>query len=187
MVKRTAKLSQAPQTPPRSGVDWAGMKPHWQAGILSIAELSRRYNVSRPAITKHWEKEKVERNLTEQIRAEAQSLVHKAEAAGTPIAAAAPVAQGVEPTDRETVAFNARMQAGVILRHRRDILGAQELVSGLLLELSWGGAEPLTLADGSTRTFLEDGDVVTLTASAPGPDGTRISFGEVTGQVCPAR
>ena len=58
---------------------------------------------------------------------------------------------------------------------------------GSLLELSWGGAEPLTLADGSTRTFLEDGDVVTLTASAPGPDGTRISFGEVTGQVYPAR
>jgi fumarylacetoacetase len=58
---------------------------------------------------------------------------------------------------------------------------------GSLLELSWGGAEPLTLADGSTRAFLEDGDVVTLTASAPGPDGTRIGFGEVTGQVLPAR
>jgi fumarylacetoacetase len=58
---------------------------------------------------------------------------------------------------------------------------------GSLLELSWGGAEPLTLADGSTRTFLEDGDVVTLTASAPGPDGTRIGFGEVTGTVQPAR
>ena len=58
---------------------------------------------------------------------------------------------------------------------------------GSLLELSWGGAEPLTLADGSTRTFLEDGDVVTITATAPGPDGTRIGFGEVTGTVQPAR
>ena len=43
---------------------------------------------------------------------------------------------------------------------------------GSLLELSWGGTEPLALADGSTRTFLEDGDVVTLTASAPGPGGS---------------
>ena len=58
---------------------------------------------------------------------------------------------------------------------------------GSMLELSWGGADPLTLADGSTRTFLEDGDVVTLTAFAPGPDGTRIGFGEVTGRICPAR
>jgi fumarylacetoacetase len=58
---------------------------------------------------------------------------------------------------------------------------------GSLLELSWGGAEPLSLADGSTRTFLEDGDEVTLTATAPGADGGRICFGEVTGTVIPSR
>ena len=34
--------------------------------------------------------------------------------------------------------------------------------------------------------FLEDGDVVTISASAPGPDGSRIGFGEVTGRVEPA-
>ena len=58
---------------------------------------------------------------------------------------------------------------------------------GCLLELTWGGAEPLVLADGTTRTFLADGDEVTIGASAPGPDGTRIGFGEVTGRVLPAR
>ena len=58
---------------------------------------------------------------------------------------------------------------------------------GSLIELSWGGAEPLLLPDGSTRTFLEDGDVVTLTATAPGTGGGRISLGEVTGRVEPAR
>jgi fumarylacetoacetase len=57
---------------------------------------------------------------------------------------------------------------------------------GSLIELSWGGREPLTLADGSTRTFLEDGDVVTITATAPGTGGGRISLGEVTGRVGPA-
>ncbi len=56
---------------------------------------------------------------------------------------------------------------------------------GSLIELSWGGEEPLTLADGSTRTFLEDGDEVTLTATAPGTGGGRISLGEVTGRVSP--
>lgn len=58
---------------------------------------------------------------------------------------------------------------------------------GSLLELTENGARPLELPDGSVRTFLEDGDVVTVTASAPGPDGTRIGFGEVTGRVLPAR
>ncbi len=58
---------------------------------------------------------------------------------------------------------------------------------GSLLELSWGGTEPITLPDGTTRTFLEDGDTVTISATAPGPGGTRIGLGEVTGTVRPAR
>ena len=58
---------------------------------------------------------------------------------------------------------------------------------GCLLELSWGGAEPLALPDGSVRAFLEDGDEVTITATAPGSGGTRIGFGEVTGRIHPAR
>ena len=58
---------------------------------------------------------------------------------------------------------------------------------GSLLELTANGARPLTLADGTTRTFLDDGDVVSITAGAPGPNGTRIGFGEVTGRVSPAR
>jgi fumarylacetoacetase len=57
---------------------------------------------------------------------------------------------------------------------------------GSLLELSWNGTEPLTLADGTCRTFLEDGDEVTISATAPGAAGGRISFGEVAGRVQPA-
>ena len=58
---------------------------------------------------------------------------------------------------------------------------------GSLLELSQNGAEPVVLADGSSRSFLEDGDVVTISATAPGSGGTRIGFGEVTGRVLPAK
>lgn len=56
---------------------------------------------------------------------------------------------------------------------------------GSLLELTWGGREPLTLDTGETRTFLEDGDTVTLTGRAQG-DGYRIGFGECTGTILPA-
>jgi len=66
------------------------------------------------------------------------------------------------------------------------VSGPQPDQRGSLIELSWGGQEPLTLADGTTRTFLEDGDVVTLSATAPGAGGSPISFGEVTGRVEPA-
>ena len=58
---------------------------------------------------------------------------------------------------------------------------------GSFLELSWSGTEPITLADGSQRTFLEDGDTVTLRAVAPGPHGALIGLGECTGTVLAAR
>ncbi|MER7815114.1 fumarylacetoacetase [Streptomyces sp. NPDC096153] len=56
---------------------------------------------------------------------------------------------------------------------------------GSLLELTWNGRDPLELPFGK-RTFLEDGDEVTLTAWAPGPDGVRVGLGEVTGRIAPA-
>ena len=56
---------------------------------------------------------------------------------------------------------------------------------GSLLELSWGGKEPLTLDTGETRSFLEDGDTLILRGAAQG-DGFKIGFGECTGQILPA-
>ena len=56
---------------------------------------------------------------------------------------------------------------------------------GSLLELTWRGARPLSLPDGARRTFLEDGDRVTLTGWCQG-DGYRVGFGEATGRVLPA-
>jgi fumarylacetoacetase len=55
---------------------------------------------------------------------------------------------------------------------------------GSFLELSWGGKEPFT-AGGRERTFLEDGDEVTLRATAPGALGGRLALGEVTGRILP--
>jgi fumarylacetoacetase len=59
---------------------------------------------------------------------------------------------------------------------------------GSFIEMSWNGEQPLALPDGSTRTFLEDGDEVVITAWAPGPDEAHpVGLGEVRGRVVPAR
>jgi fumarylacetoacetase len=55
---------------------------------------------------------------------------------------------------------------------------------GSLLELSWGGKEPFAIA-GDTRSFIEDGDTLTLRGVAQG-DGYQIGFGDCRGQVIPA-
>jgi fumarylacetoacetase len=63
------------------------------------------------------------------------------------------------------------------------VSGPERDQRGSFLELSWNGTEPVSLDDGSTRTFLEDGDDVAISAWAPGADGTRIGFGSVRGRV----
>jgi fumarylacetoacetase len=67
------------------------------------------------------------------------------------------------------------------------VSGPERDQRGSFLELTWNGAEPVTLADGSTRTFLADGDEVVLTATARGAGDEPVTLGEVTGRVTPAR
>ncbi len=55
---------------------------------------------------------------------------------------------------------------------------------GSMLELSWGGENPITLANGEIRTYLEDGDELTLTGFAE-KEGIRVGFGEVSGRILP--
>jgi fumarylacetoacetase len=58
---------------------------------------------------------------------------------------------------------------------------------GSLLEISLGGKAPLTLANGEQRSFLEDGDELTLSARCSAPGAVPIGFGPCRGRVLPAR
>ena len=57
---------------------------------------------------------------------------------------------------------------------------------GSLLEISQGGKAPITLATGETRSFLEDGDELTLSARCEAPGAVPIGLGHCTGRVVPA-
>ena len=65
--------------------------------------------------------------------------------------------------------------------------GARPEQAGSLLELTSGGKNALTLANGETRTFLRDGDAIILRAWCEREGFARIGFGECRGQVLPAR
>ncbi len=87
----------------------------------------------------------------------------------------------------------AAARASCVVRLRDDdrrsarigtISGPEKDQRGSLLELSWGGAEPLELGD-ERRTFLEDGDSLSMTGYCQG-DGYRIGFGEVESTILPA-
>jgi len=71
------------------------------------------------------------------------------------------------------------MASGTISGPTKDSFGS-------MLELSWGGKDPIQLSDGESRTFIEDGDIVTMKGYAE-KGGIRVGFGEVITQVLPAR
>ncbi|PCH95062.1 MAG: fumarylacetoacetase [Rhodobacteraceae bacterium] len=65
------------------------------------------------------------------------------------------------------------------------ISGPNKSEYGSLLELSWAGQKPFTLDSGETRSFIEDGDTLTLRGNAQG-DGFTIGFGDCVGTILPA-
>jgi fumarylacetoacetase len=58
------------------------------------------------------------------------------------------------------------------------VSGPEPAQRGCLLELTWNGTKPLTLADGSVRNWLADGDEVVVSARAGS-----VSLGEVAGRI----
>lgn len=66
------------------------------------------------------------------------------------------------------------------------VTGPEEGEMGCLLEVTEGGKRPLKLQDGSERRFLQDGDVVRMTAVA-GRKDSGVGFGECVGRLVPAR
>lgn len=57
---------------------------------------------------------------------------------------------------------------------------------GSFIELTWRGSKPLHLQSGEERSFLEDGDTVTLRGVCEAPGKPRIGFGSVSGTILPA-
>jgi fumarylacetoacetase len=65
------------------------------------------------------------------------------------------------------------------------VSGPERGTEGSLIEMTRGGAEPLTVA-GTERTFLRDGDEVVLRATAEVAPGVTITLGEAAGRIEPA-
>ena len=65
------------------------------------------------------------------------------------------------------------------------ISGPNQEERGSMLELTWRGEQPLQLNGGGERTWIEDGDTLTISGWCQG-DGYRIGFGEVSGKILPA-
>jgi hypothetical protein len=112
----------------KKDVDWDAIEPHWRAGIKTKLQLSNEFGVSRAALDKHFAKLKIERNLAERIREQAEALV-------TLDAVTPEVTAEQRATENEIILANAELQANIVRSHRKDITRYRGLCESLLHEL----------------------------------------------------
>jgi hypothetical protein len=122
-------------------VDYARIEASWRAGIKSAPQLAAEYtaetgvSVSHVAITKHFKKLGVPRDLAAKVKAKADAMV-----------IAAMVANKVDATKEASIIVEAAgQQAGVRLSHRSDISRSRSLALKLLTELESLGKGDLSL------------------------------------------
>lgn len=77
------------------------------------------------------------------------------------------------------------LQAGDLMASG-TISGTESNSFGSMLEKSQGGKEKFKVGASSERTFLQDGDRVTMKGYGKTKDGSLVGFGEVTGKIKPA-
>jgi fumarylacetoacetase len=79
----------------------------------------------------------------------------------------------------------ARVRAGDLFGSG-TISGSDPGSYGSMIELTWRGAKPFALADGTTRAFLNDGDEIAMHGRCEAPGRSGIGFGAVRGRILPA-
>lgn len=124
--------ADAPKTDRRKKIDWEIIEPDWRAGVLSKEQLAKKYDVSRPAMEKHFGKLGIARDLKGKIRARTTAILNQ-EALGQ---TDAPVsAEPKTATEQDIVDANATVQSAVVLGHRKDIQRSRKLCLSMLAEL----------------------------------------------------
>lgn len=149
-------------------INWKGMKPHYEAGLISKNQLAKRFGCSRKAIDKHAEKYGWERaELNDHVKQRAQELVATSsqKQVVTPEGAALQVSAQV---DLATVEINAQALAIVLLNQRTSIERSRRIVDKLMTELElvldhpelahmvYDALHPLDRENAATPAMLED-------------------------------
>jgi hypothetical protein len=111
-----------------SAVDWAGLEPHYRAGLRPLKDLGAEFGVSDAGIIKHARKNGWTRDLKAKIAAQAEAKVSAA-------AVSEEVSKQRALTERDIVDANADAIVKVRLAHRKDIGKARSLAMQLMAEL----------------------------------------------------
>ena len=112
----------------RKVIDWESVEIQYRAGIRSLKDIGREFDVSDAAIVKRAKRDGWTRDLRAKIHAKAESKVSES-------LVSAEVSAQTKVREREVIEANAAAIADVRLAHRSDIRRSRELTNKLLDEL----------------------------------------------------
>lgn len=112
----------------RKVIDWESVEIQYRAGIRSLKDIGREFDVSDAAIVKRARRDGWTRDLKAKIHAKAESKVSES-------LVSAQVSAQTKVREREVIEANAAAIADVRLAHRNDIRRSRELTNKLLEEL----------------------------------------------------
>ena len=123
----------------RKVIDWESVEIQYRAGIRSLKDIGREFDVSDAAIVKRAKRDGWTRDLKAKIHAKAESKVSES-------LVSAEVSAQTRVREREVIEANANAVASVRLAHRRDIQRARSITMSLIDELEGQtGAETVEL------------------------------------------
>ena len=123
----------------RKVIDWESVEIQYRAGIRSLKDIGREFDVSDAAIVKRAKRDGWTRDLKAKIHAKAESKVSES-------LVSAEVSSRTRVREREVIEANAQAVANVRLAHRTDIQRSRRITMSLLEELEGQtGAEAVDL------------------------------------------
>jgi predicted house-cleaning noncanonical NTP pyrophosphatase (MazG superfamily) len=121
--------SKVSTTTEKKAVDWAVIEKDYRAGVKSNRQMADEHSISETAIRKRAAKYEWKKDLANKIRERAKELVRTQEVR-TEVRTEQDVAE-----DAEIIETNAKMQADVVISHRKDIQRTRSLAAKLLSEV----------------------------------------------------
>ncbi|PHV09594.1 hypothetical protein [Chitinimonas sp. BJB300] len=126
----------------RKEVDWEGIEGDYRAGVLSLREIGRKFDVSDTLIRRKAKELRWERDLSEKVQAEVRAELVRTEVRNSQARtnqcepANLRTKRTADPKrDREIVEAAAATGVAVVMSHRRDVAAARGIASLLLNEL----------------------------------------------------
>ena len=137
--------SATPPGAPARAIDWEAIEGEYRAGVLSIREIAKRFNVCDGAIRKHAKAHDWQRDLTKQVNAAVRTQLVRTE-----------VRTGNVRTERELVDAAADTVVQVVKHHRRDIAQGRTLLELLFGQLTAAATERDAVEDAVIAETKED-------------------------------